>query len=97
MPNAPQQKLSVKKKRSRRPKFKPLEIKVSKIYKPDDLELEEWRLLLRKQFAAQQAFNRDEQTGKSHLKIPLPRPEVLEGLFSTFGELLSKFQKGETL
>jgi hypothetical protein len=40
-------------------------------------------------------ISRDEQTGKSFLKIPLPRPEVLEGLFSTFGELLSKFQKGD--
>jgi SNF2 family DNA or RNA helicase len=40
-------------------------------------------------------ISRDEQTGKSYLKIPLPRPEVLEGLFSTFGELLSKFQKGD--
>lgn len=38
-------------------------------------------------------ISRDEQTGKSYLKVPLPRPEVLEGLFSTFGELLSKFQK----
>ena len=40
-------------------------------------------------------ISRDEQTGKSYLKIPLPRTEVLEGLFSTFGELLSKFQKGD--
>lgn len=38
-------------------------------------------------------IGRDEQTGKSYLKIPLPRPEVLEGLFSTLGDLLSKFQK----
>jgi len=31
-------------------------MKVSKIYKPEDLDLEECQRLLRKQFAAQQAF-----------------------------------------
>ena len=38
-------------------------------------------------------IGRDKQTGKSYLKIPLPQPEVLEGLFSIFGEFLSKFRK----
>jgi SNF2 family DNA or RNA helicase len=38
-------------------------------------------------------IGRDEQTGKSYLKIPLPQPEVLEGLFSIFGEFQSKFRK----
>ena len=39
-------------------------------------------------------IGRDEQTGKSYLKLPLPEPEILQSLFSAFGELLSGFQKG---
>ena len=55
------------------------------------------RTLLLKEQATQRPvgsfIDRDEQTGNSYLKIPLPRPEVLEDLLSTFGELLSKFRK----
>lgn len=39
-------------------------------------------------------IDRDEQTGKSYLKVPLPEPEIIQNLFSTFSELMSKFQKG---
>src|SRR3990172_10258634 len=56
MRNAPKQKVTGDKKRPDKRNTKPLEKKVSKIYKPDDLGLEEWQRLLRKQFAAQQAF-----------------------------------------
>ena len=35
-------------------------------------------------------IDRDEKTGKTYLKIPLPKPEVVQNIFSTLGELLSK-------
>ena len=34
----------------------PIKLRVSRIHKPDDLDLEEWQRLLRKQFAEQQSF-----------------------------------------
>lgn len=43
-------------KKPREAKFKPIRLKVSKLHKPDDLDLEEWQRLLRKQFAEQQNF-----------------------------------------
>ncbi len=43
-------------KKPRRTKFKPIKLKVSRLHKPDDIELEEWQRLLRKQFAEQQGF-----------------------------------------
>ncbi|BBO19038.1 DNA or RNA helicase superfamily II [Candidatus Brocadia pituitae] len=36
------------------------------------------------------AISRDEKTGKTYLKIPLPETEVVKTLFSTLGELMSK-------
>lgn len=35
-------------------------------------------------------IDRDEKDGKTYLKIPLPKPEVVQNFFSTLGELLSK-------
>lgn len=43
-------------KKSARRKFKPIRLKVSKLHKPEDLGLEEWQRLLRKQFGEQQNF-----------------------------------------
>ena len=43
-------------KKRRKAKFKPIKLKVSRLHKPDDIELEEWQRLLRKQFAEQQAY-----------------------------------------
>ncbi|MEK6673008.1 MAG: C-terminal helicase domain-containing protein, partial [Nitrospirota bacterium] len=34
-------------------------------------------------------IGKDDKTGKSYLKIPLPETEVLKNIFSTFGELLA--------
>lgn len=56
MSKAPKPKAPKNIKRAKKPKTKPIELKVSRTYKPDDLELEEWQRLLRKQFAEQQAF-----------------------------------------
>ena len=50
------QKVAENKKRPKKLKPKPIELKISKIYKPEDLDLEEWQRLLRKQYAAQQDF-----------------------------------------
>lgn len=43
-------------KKPRNRKFKPIKLKVSRLHKPDDLDLEEWQRLLRQQFAEQQSF-----------------------------------------
>jgi hypothetical protein len=43
-------------KKPRKARFRPIKLKVSKLHKPDDLDLEEWQRLLRKQFAEQQSF-----------------------------------------
>jgi len=43
-------------KKPRRVKFKPIKLKVSRLHKPDDIELEEWQRFLRKQFGEQQGF-----------------------------------------
>lgn len=56
MSKDPKQKALKNTNRPKKRKTKPIELKVSKIYKPDYLDLEEWQRLLRKQFAAQQAF-----------------------------------------
>ena len=56
MSKGPKQRAPKNTTRPKKRRTKPIEIKVSKIYKPDNLELEEWQRLLRKQFAAQQAF-----------------------------------------
>ncbi|HAM51413.1 MAG TPA: hypothetical protein DCP92_12260, partial [Nitrospiraceae bacterium] len=54
--NMQKQKAYGHKKSSRKPKAKPVKLKVPKAYKPDHLELEEWQRLLRMQFAEQQNF-----------------------------------------
>jgi hypothetical protein len=56
MNKGPKQRASKNTTRPKKRSTKPTEMKVSKIYKPEDLDLEEWQRLLRKQFAAQQAF-----------------------------------------
>lgn len=56
MRKTPKQKTTGNKKSSKKLKRNPIEIKVSKSYKPEELELEEWQRLLRKQYAAQQDF-----------------------------------------
>ena len=43
--------------RSKAEKFRPIKLKVSRIHKPDDLSLEEWQRILRKQYAEQQNYN----------------------------------------
>lgn len=43
-------------KNSKKQKKKPIKLRVSKTHKPDDLGLEEWQRILRKQFAEQQNF-----------------------------------------
>lgn len=35
-------------------------------------------------------IGKDEKTGKSYLKIPLPEPEVINNIFSAISELISK-------
>ncbi|MDA8241704.1 MAG: hypothetical protein M0Z67_15225, partial [Nitrospiraceae bacterium] len=40
----------------RKRKFKSIKLKVSRLHKPEELELEEWQRLLRRQFAEQQSF-----------------------------------------
>ena len=42
--------------RSKAGKFRPIKLKVSRIHKPDDLSLEEWQRILRKQYAEQQNY-----------------------------------------
>jgi hypothetical protein len=37
-------------------KAKPIKLKVSRIHKPNDLDLEEWQRMLRRQYAEQQAY-----------------------------------------
>ncbi|MBI5417437.1 DEAD/DEAH box helicase [Candidatus Poribacteria bacterium] len=39
-------------------------------------------------------IDRDEKTGKSYLKIPLPETENLKNIFSNFGELIANAMKG---
>ena len=35
-------------------------------------------------------IDRDEKTGKSYLKVPLPEKEVVQNIFAALGELISK-------
>lgn len=38
-------------------------------------------------------IGKDEKSGQTYMKIPLPKTEVLQGVFSAFGEVLSKIIK----
>ena len=42
--------------KNRRPKKKPVKLTVSRTHKPDNMSLEDWQRLLRKQFGVQQRF-----------------------------------------
>jgi len=44
---------------------------------------------------AEAFVGRDEKSWKPYLKIPLPEPEVLQNLFTAFGQLLSNYKKDQ--
>jgi hypothetical protein len=39
-------------------------------------------------------LDKDEKTGRTYLKIPMPDPKVIEGVFSAIGPLLERFKAG---
>ncbi len=41
----------------------------------------------------QTLIGKDETTGKTYLKIPMPEPEVIQGVFSALGGLLANFMR----
>jgi hypothetical protein len=41
----------------------------------------------------QAMIGKDETTGKTYLKIPMPEPEVVQSVFSALGGLLSNFMR----
>jgi superfamily II DNA or RNA helicase len=49
--------------------------------------------VLKKPAAANPFIGRDERTGEQFLKLPLPKPEVLETALTALGDLLKAFEK----
>jgi superfamily II DNA or RNA helicase len=43
----------------------------------------------------QTMIGKDETTGKTYLKVPMPEPEVVQNIFSALGGLLANFMKGK--
>jgi hypothetical protein len=43
--------------------------------------------------APRSLVHRDEKTGETYLKLPVPSPEVVNQALQAFGELLKNFQK----
>ena len=49
-------KTSIARSKARKSRVKPIKLKVSRIHKPDDLGLEDWQRILRRQYAEQQNY-----------------------------------------
>ncbi|MBF0558671.1 MAG: DEAD/DEAH box helicase [Nitrospirae bacterium] len=49
-------KTAVARQKGKKSRFKPIKLKVSRIHKPDDLSLEEWQRILRRQYAEQKNY-----------------------------------------